>query len=832
MSSLLWSQAPSGTPVAALAFSPDGSRLLAAVATRLLLVDATTGTVLATLKSHKTAVIAAVDWSRDQARFVSGDVDGKVIIWTAQGEGLLKYSHAGAVLQATHNPATHRLCSASAHDVALWSPDQKAVVKKKVPHAIACVAWRGDGGCLAVGYAHGLVSLRDAADLKEMGVVVCGSSMGAMAWRKGDVLLVVGKEQQPMLSFYDTASSSWSTQVPLDKAVVMVQAVPETDALVLLLKDCTVVVYKDDALTPLQQDEAPLLTTTVAASPSLDRLAQGTTSGAITVLQLPSALFTPPPPPPPPPQQQKENEDSWEATFEQHITASNFTEALALLAHHPIAEPQILALARAATDPALVHQCGQLLGVSPTCERSIKEVYLHKLGDISALMRYYTRHHKWPEALALAQEKAGLFDPAAFLPYAEWLLAEHPQTQFDAAMAFYYQHDRAAQATPLVRALVRNAVIEGRFRDASYYCWVLAVDAFAEQDDEYARLSTLADVYAAFAHIHAYTQEPFTCLPPLTLFQVACFLLNTLGSGEAPFGVSKVATWYTITTQAKVLGATDFAQASYANLLTLNLHPSWRDTIEMDMLHLQARPVEAGKEEEDETNLRPVCYRCGHVNPLLNPANQQVKESLLVAGKEGRKKTKVGWVGDVCVACGHPFIRSMLRFGVLPLVEFVPDPSLCEAEALALLREESGVAGTVTFPPSSFSSGDKGTYAPVVVDAATLRALRREEVFVCLAAPSSGAYAKANVARGERVGKARFFRNVLHPDIPVALSQPAQRFFSEEDFEMAYLQQEGKGRGGEIAEEEEEEDKEESGARGGATCPFSRMQDVGEYGAL
>lgn len=47
---------------------------------------------------------------------------------------------------------------------------------------------------------------------------------------------------------------------------------------------------------------------------------------------------------------------------------------------------------------------------------------------------------------------------------------------------------------------------------------------------------------------------------------------------------------------------------------------------------------------------------------------------------------------------------------------------------------------------------------------------------------------------------------MLYPDIPLALSQPAHRFFVEEDFEFAYLKEQA--------------------------CPFSRVEEVGDYGSL
>lgn len=522
-------------------------------------------------------------------------------------------------------------------------------------------------------------------------------------------------------------------------------------------------------------------------------------------------------------------------------------------------------------------------------------------------MAYYTRHGKWPQAVQLAKDKPGQFDPATFLPYAVWRLTEPSALvtqEFNAALSIFYQYDCAAQAKPLLRKLVRNAVIEKRFQDASYYCWVLAVDAFhaavSEKDEEeYHRLSTLADLYWAFQHIYAYTQEPFTTLSPLTLFQVSRFLLNSLGMGEAPFGISKVAIFYTLAKQAKLLGAFSLARSAYTQLLTLNVPPSWRDGIEVELMHLMAKlnKQQPGQQEEEENpELQSVCYRCGHVNPHLNLASRQAKESVIVVGRgggekntgEGRRRKKKGGegcAGDICVACGHPFIRSMVRFEVLPLVEFMPDPVMSEEEALALLcQEEEKEAGgkeemkgtrrsyrgkrasDVHFPPLPGGDG----YTSLVVDAATLRALRREEVFVCQTAPSTGAHAIAAAASavattttahaaagrkrgGEEEAKReeeskrpppppprkmphKYYRNILHPDIPIALSQHARRFFAEEDFEMAYLKEASSlssscswgGVGGGGGEEKGGEQGEELVP----ACPFSRVKNVGDYGAL
>jgi len=85
----------------------------------------------------------------------------------------------------------------------------------------------------------------------------------------------------------------------------------------------------------------------------------------------------------------------------------------------------------------------------------------------------------------------------------------------------------------------------------------------------------------------------------------------------------------------------------------------------------------------------------------------------------------------------------------------------------------------------------KSSYTPVKVDANTLLAMRRSEVYVCR--PSS------------KSKRATFYKNML-PEIPIAISQPCHRFFHLEDFEFSYLSEQ--------------------------RCPYSRLKSVGEYGSL
>ena len=171
-SELCWSERVenkdgSNPPVYSIAFAPDGKSLVAAAGNRVLMYATPADEeglphLLNSLKGHKDAVYC-VDYARDGERFASGGADNCVIIWTAAGAGVLKYSHADTIQALAYNPVTPHLASCSAADFGLWTPTQKSVTKHKVPAKILCCSWTADGQHLAVGMANGGVSIRDVA---------------------------------------------------------------------------------------------------------------------------------------------------------------------------------------------------------------------------------------------------------------------------------------------------------------------------------------------------------------------------------------------------------------------------------------------------------------------------------------------------------------------------------------------------------------------------------------------------------------------------------------------------------------------------------------------
>jgi intraflagellar transport protein 122 len=318
-----------------------------------------------------------------------------------------------------------------------------------------------------------------------------------------------------------------------------------------------------------------------------------------------------------------------------------------------------------------------------------KEAYL-KANDYAKLMALYVNREMWTEAAKLADDYAGKFDMSVFASYAEWLIS---QDRYEEAMEAYKKSGRMDLSRKVLTELTYNAVSEHRFKDAGYYYWMLAKELEAEITEiqknsnnnsitnstnnetalmEVTHAKTIllsecehkADLYYAYSIIYSYVIDPFTTYQPEMLFQVARFIINSLGiSDSIPQGISKTFTLYTLAKQAMQLGAFKLARNAYDRLSRLKIPDRKLEEVELEMLLVQAKPV------RDDPDHLPVCYRCGSVNPLLNPFTNRFAK------------------GDVCTNCGHPFVRSFINFDILPLVEFVPEPSISDDEAIEMIRQ-------------------------------------------------------------------------------------------------------------------------------------------------
>ena len=245
-----------------------------------------------------------------------------------------------------------------------------------------------------------------------------------------------------------------------------------------------------------------------------------------------------------------------------------------------------------------------------------KEAY-EKGGDVSQLLNVYARGKMWDQAIQLQEETGASFDKESLLPFAEWLVSED---RHDEAMTAYKKAGRLDLSQKVLADLTGNAISENRFKDAAYYFYVLSKDSDLNSSEAQAEYERKADLYYAYSNVYEYTTNPFTSHEAETLFQTSRFILNSLGrqDEDIPFGISKMATFYTLARHAMILGAYKLARYAYDSLGKLKLSDGKEAEVQLDMLKIQAKPI------MDNPDHMPVCYRCGSTNPLSKPLYQQV----------------------------------------------------------------------------------------------------------------------------------------------------------------------------------------------------------------
>ncbi|CAD7929537.1 unnamed protein product [Amoebophrya sp. A120] len=340
-----------------------------------------------------------------------------------------------------------------------------------------------------------------------------------------------------------------------------------------------------------------------------------------------------------------------------------------------------------------------------------KEAIL-KLGDIPMLIQLHMDNHRWEEAFQVCQqhpEHAALL----YLPYAEWL---RENDQYQDAIDSYREAGRCDMSLAMLEDLAENAVTEKRYKDvaALYYQMASEVVLLAEissssssmKIDEALRRCYLrrAEIYYLYSLVHEFSEAPFTTMLPENVFNVCVTLINLLmdpdshrltpakrdqdmtlddddlrlllsGSNggaagraalnmaskkfllpEVPARVSRVQIMYVLAKQAQFLKAYKLARTCFDQLHLMRVsNPAWQHHIDLGSLMIRSKPF------SDAEELQTVCYRCMSTNPMLR-------------------------LGDACTNCSHPFVRCFLTLDVLPLVEFVPEPSISTEEALRLIQ--------------------------------------------------------------------------------------------------------------------------------------------------
>jgi len=179
-------------PINAIAYRPDGAQVIAAVGMKVHVYDAALGDLLHTLRAHKDTIFC-VAYDTDNKHFASGGADKTVVIWTKQGEGLLKYQHNDSIQALAFNPVTHMLVSVTATDFGFWSSNVKNVAKHKLPSKGLCVSWTSDGQHLAIGMFSGTITVRNKSGEEKL-MIKRSAPVWTLAWNPvrddGDVLCI------------------------------------------------------------------------------------------------------------------------------------------------------------------------------------------------------------------------------------------------------------------------------------------------------------------------------------------------------------------------------------------------------------------------------------------------------------------------------------------------------------------------------------------------------------------------------------------------------------------------------------------------------------------
>ncbi|EQC37613.1 hypothetical protein SDRG_05207 [Saprolegnia diclina VS20] len=365
-----------------------------------------------------------------------------------------------------------------------------------------------------------------------------------------------------------------------------------------------------------------------------------------------------------------EDVHDWRAASEMYLASGNLLKAVQIMGARGWHNDLVEVVQRQDADSQVLALCADYLYKAGKFKQC-RDVYV-KIGNFDALLKMHIDCHEWEEAVRLAQKHKDKVKNLAdvYVPYAEWLTT---QDRFEDALGAYTLAKRPEKCMALLDELIASAVVETRFKDASYYHWRICDEMLGSikaaspdtltADDQKTLHSALSHevdgkIYHAYSLIFAYTDEPFTTLQPETLFHASRFLLNVIGKEKPPPGISIARIAFTLAQHAQQLEAFKLARLMYERLQTMRVRPEWQQTIDLTSMVIQTKPY------SDRDDLLPIDYRSSTTNPLLHPTNG----------------------GDVCVNSAHPFVRSFLSFDNLPLVEFAPTADLSDDEAVALIE--------------------------------------------------------------------------------------------------------------------------------------------------
>ena len=209
--------------VTAVAWSPDGSRIVIASADGVRVLDAVTGVELLSLKRIRQ--VDSVAWSPDGRRIATGSKYGVRVLDAVTGKELLSLKCIYGAWSVAWSPDGSRIVTDSIFgDVrVLDAVTGKELLSLEHDHLVKSVAWSPDGRRIAAGYAVGDVRVLDAVTGKELLSLKCIYGALSVAWSPDGSRIaaasdgrarvwdaVTGKELLTLECDYMVESVAWS----------------------------------------------------------------------------------------------------------------------------------------------------------------------------------------------------------------------------------------------------------------------------------------------------------------------------------------------------------------------------------------------------------------------------------------------------------------------------------------------------------------------------------------------------------------------------------------------------------------------------------------------